>query len=43
MADEKLYAGFLDLCDRYDIEVAPDGAGTRARAGLIAVAEPLTG
>lgn len=32
---------FLDYCDRYDKEVLPDGPGTRMRAGLIAVCEPV--
>lgn len=39
-ADADAYAAFLDLCERYDLEVLPDGSGTWRRAGLIAVAEP---
>jgi SAM-dependent methyltransferase len=37
--DEKLFGNFLDLCDRFDKEIMPEGPGTRQRAGLIAVAE----
>lgn len=37
--DEALWLEFLDLCERFDQEIAPDGPGTRQRAGLIAVAE----
>jgi SAM-dependent methyltransferase len=40
LKDEDLLQEFLDLCDRYDREILPDGPGTRQRAGLIAVAEP---
>jgi SAM-dependent methyltransferase len=38
--DEALFQDFLDLCERFDGEVLPDGPGTRQRAGLIAVAMP---
>ena len=38
--DEHLFQEFLDLCERFDAEILPDGPGTRNRAGLIAVAEP---
>lgn len=38
--DEALFAAFLDLCERFDREVLPDGPGTRQRAGLTAVAVP---
>lgn len=37
--DEKLFEDFLDLCERFDQEILPDGPGTWQRAGLIAVAE----
>jgi ubiquinone/menaquinone biosynthesis C-methylase UbiE len=36
--DENLFQDFVDLCERFDLEVLPDGPGTRQRAGLIAVA-----
>jgi SAM-dependent methyltransferase len=39
LADQALLGEFLDLCERFDREVLPDGPGTRQRAGLIAVAE----
>jgi hypothetical protein len=39
--DEALFAAFLDLGERFDREVLPDGPGTRQRAGLIAVAVPM--
>jgi SAM-dependent methyltransferase len=38
--DEALFQDFLDLCERFDRDVLPDGPGTRQRAGLIAVAVP---
>jgi ubiquinone/menaquinone biosynthesis C-methylase UbiE len=38
--DEVLFQDFLDLCERFDRDVLPDGPGTRQRAGLIAVAVP---
>lgn len=41
-ADADAYAAFLDLCERYDLEILPDGPGTWRRAGLIAVAAPAT-
>ena len=31
---------FVDLCERFDLEVLPDGPGSKQRAGLIAVAVP---
>jgi len=37
--DGTLLEIFLDLCERFDREIVPDGPGTRQRAGLIAVAE----
>jgi hypothetical protein len=37
--DEALFWEFVELCDRYDREILPDGPGTRERAGLILVAE----
>lgn len=39
VGNDALFGKFLDLCDRFDREVLPDGPGTRQRAGLIAVAE----
>jgi hypothetical protein len=30
---------FIDACERFDLEILPDGPGTRQRAGLIAVGE----
>ncbi|MCR4404038.1 MAG: methyltransferase domain-containing protein [Candidatus Acetothermia bacterium] len=36
-----LFQEFLALCERFDREILPDGPGTRQRAGLIAVAEPV--
>jgi len=36
--DEALFQDFVDLCERFDREVLPEGPGTRQRAGLIAVA-----
>lgn len=36
---EVLFQEFLELCDRFDREILPEGPGTRQRAGLIAVAE----
>jgi len=38
--DEALFQDFVDLCERFDLEVLPEGPGTRQRAGLIAVAAP---
>lgn len=34
-----IFAEFLDICECYDREIAPEGPGTRERAGLLAVAE----
>lgn len=39
MKNEQQFQKFLDYCEYYDLEVLPDGPGTRQRAGLIAVAE----
>jgi uncharacterized Tic20 family protein len=39
LKDEHQFQKFLDYCEYYDLEVLPDGPGTRQRAGLIAVAE----
>jgi len=38
--NEAPFQEFLDLCERFDGEVLPNGPGTRQRAGLIAVAVP---
>jgi ubiquinone/menaquinone biosynthesis C-methylase UbiE len=38
--DEQLFEQFVELCERFDLEILPDGPGTRQRAGLIAVAQP---
>lgn len=32
---------FIDLCEKFDIEVMPNGPGTFRRAGVIALAERL--
>jgi SAM-dependent methyltransferase len=40
LADEQLLPDFIKLCERFDLEVLPYGPGSRARAGVIAVAEP---
>ncbi len=37
--DPAVFEQFLDLCEHYDADIAPDGPGTRQRAGLIAVAQ----
>jgi ubiquinone/menaquinone biosynthesis C-methylase UbiE len=37
--DEVLSKQFIDLADRFDKEIQPEGAGARNRCGLIAVAE----
>ncbi|MGD2076957.1 MAG: methyltransferase domain-containing protein [Chloroflexota bacterium] len=39
LRDEAMTNEFLDVCERYDRDLAPNGPGTRERAGLIAVAE----
>lgn len=39
LKDEGQFQKFLDYCEYYDLEVLPNGPGTRQRAGLIAVAE----
>ena len=36
-ADESLMQRFVELADRFDREIMPQGPGTRQRAGLIAV------
>ncbi len=38
--DETLLKEFLDLAERFDKELFPEGRGTHNRCGLIAVAEP---
>ncbi len=38
--NKKLFNEFIELCDKFDKEIMPDGPGTRQRAGLIAVAKP---
>ncbi len=40
MESEAVFEEFLDLCERFDEQMLPDGPGTSARAGLIAVASP---
>lgn len=40
LADKRLLETFLDLNERFDNEVLPDGPGTSQRAGLLAVAAP---
>jgi len=42
LKDDALLNEFLDLCERYDNEILPDGPGTKQRAGLIAIAERNT-
>ena len=37
--NETLIKEFLDLCERFDREIMPQGPGTTQRAGLIAVAK----
>lgn len=39
--DETTWKSFLDICERFDVEVMPEGPGTYQRAGLIAVATRL--
>jgi len=41
MKDPQLRNEFLDLCDRFDTNILPNGPGTKERAGLIAIAQPL--
>jgi hypothetical protein len=41
LKEEALFEEFVELCKRFDREILPEGPGTRQRAGLIAVAEPL--
>jgi ubiquinone/menaquinone biosynthesis C-methylase UbiE len=43
LEDEDMLQEFLELCERFDEEILPDGLGTRHRAGLIAVAERAEG
>jgi hypothetical protein len=38
--DAKLFEEFVDLCERFDREILPEGPGTCMRAGLLSVAEP---
>lgn len=38
--DNVLSKEFIDLADRFDKEILPEGTGARQRCGLIAVAEP---
>jgi len=38
-SDARLLEEFLDLCERYDLQIDPHGLGTRQRAGLIVVAK----
>jgi len=38
VSSKKLLAEFLGLCERFDLEVMPDGPGTRNRSGVLAVA-----
>jgi len=38
-ASRDLFERFLDLCERYDRDILPDGPGISLRAGMIAVAE----
>lgn len=40
-SDGVLLDSFLYLCEQFDIEILPEGPGTRQRAGLIAVAQQL--
>jgi len=39
LSDAGLLGQFLDLCERFDKEIMPEGPGTTERAGLIATAE----
>lgn len=39
LADDTVFEKYLDLCERFDLEVLQDGPGTARRAGLIAVAK----
>jgi ubiquinone/menaquinone biosynthesis C-methylase UbiE len=39
LSNDGLFQEFLELCERFDKEILPEGPGTRQRAGLIAVAE----
>ncbi len=39
LRDDALFQEFLELCEKFDREILPEGPGTRQRAGLIAVAE----
>jgi SAM-dependent methyltransferase len=36
--DDAMLEPFLDICEQFDSDILPSGAGTRVRAGLIAVA-----
>jgi len=39
LSNDSLFQKFLELCERFDNEILPQGPGTSQRAGLIAVAE----
>ena len=39
LRDARLFQEFLDVSERFDHDILPEGPGTRQRAGLIAVAE----
>ena len=41
LKDEVLLEEFLNLCERFDVEMLTGGPGTKQRAGLIAVAERI--
>jgi SAM-dependent methyltransferase len=41
LCNGSLFQEFVELCDRFDKEILPEGPGTRQRAGLVAVAEPV--
>jgi ubiquinone/menaquinone biosynthesis C-methylase UbiE len=43
LRDEAVFQKFLELCERFDKEILPNGPGTRERAGLLAVAERAEG
>jgi len=42
LKDKVLLEEFLNLCERFDVEMLTSGPGTKQRAGLIAVAERFT-
>ncbi|MFZ2190403.1 MAG: class I SAM-dependent methyltransferase [Candidatus Magasanikiibacteriota bacterium] len=41
MKNKKLFNEFIELCDKFDKEIMPEGPGTKQRAGLIAVAKVI--